>query len=276
MRVVPDEDPVRGRVVTENRWNDRPAYDRPNGRLQRLRRSMPDWPESLARYVTDNPPTEAEWAWVEDNYRLLVKLVHDLNTKNYRYYDSIDDAVGFVLPNVVKALRMYDPAKGFALSTYVATAIRNGLTPRRVWGRTTVFGYARNGKTTGQHHSPRPPVALEQRDVVRAVDELRPEPDATPLYEALTKALDRLKPRRREVLDRYLGLTRDRQTLKQVGEDVGLTRERVRQIVLQAMRDVADFALGGQQPLNPTTGKRLKKRDERFGGTGAKAKEVAP
>lgn len=64
------------------------------------------------------------------------------------------------------------------------------------------------------------------------------------LHERLEECLDQLNEKQREVLCRRFGLGGyDRQTLEEVGKAVGLTRERVRQIqmsALKALRDVLE------------------------------------
>lgn len=64
------------------------------------------------------------------------------------------------------------------------------------------------------------------------------------LHERLAECLDQLNEKQREVLCRRFGLGGyDRQTLEEVGKAVGLTRERVRQIqmsALKALRDVLE------------------------------------
>jgi RNA polymerase sigma factor (sigma-70 family) len=56
------------------------------------------------------------------------------------------------------------------------------------------------------------------------------------LREALEKVLDRLPPRERKLLDLRFGLDGDRpHTLEEVGDMMGITRERVRQIEKQAL-----------------------------------------
>ncbi|HBG29334.1 MAG TPA: RNA polymerase sigma factor RpoS, partial [Gammaproteobacteria bacterium] len=48
--------------------------------------------------------------------------------------------------------------------------------------------------------------------------------------------LDRLSAKQREVIERRFGLNgHERATLEQVGKDIGLTRERVRQIQVEAL-----------------------------------------
>lgn len=62
------------------------------------------------------------------------------------------------------------------------------------------------------------------------------------LHESLEACLDELPPKQREVLCRRFGLAGyDRQTLEEVGLAVGLTRERVRQIQMSALKSLRDI-----------------------------------
>ncbi|HTM63523.1 MAG TPA: RNA polymerase sigma factor RpoS [Gammaproteobacteria bacterium] len=62
------------------------------------------------------------------------------------------------------------------------------------------------------------------------------------LHESLETCLDELPPKQREVLCRRFGLSGyERQTLEEVGAAVGLTRERVRQIQMSALKTLRDI-----------------------------------
>jgi RNA polymerase sigma factor (sigma-70 family) len=55
--------------------------------------------------------------------------------------------------------------------------------------------------------------------------------------EVIRKTLDTLKPRERHIIEHRFGLNdRDVQTLEQIGETFGVTRERIRQIEFETMR----------------------------------------
>jgi RNA polymerase primary sigma factor len=73
-------------------------------------------------------------------------------------------------------------------------------------------------------------------------DDDQPAPDADLLSEGLDEtlhnALDTLRPREAEVLNLYFGLTGDAQTLEQIADRYGITRERVRQIKDKALAHV--------------------------------------
>jgi len=72
-------------------------------------------------------------------------------------------------------------------------------------------------------------------------DDLGPAPDEYLMDESLgtdiAKALETLTPREQEVITLYFGVNRDRPcTLEEIGQHLGLTRERVRQIKEKAIR----------------------------------------
>jgi RNA polymerase primary sigma factor len=72
-------------------------------------------------------------------------------------------------------------------------------------------------------------------------DDLGPAPDEYLMDESLgtdiAKALETLTPREQEVITLYFGVNRDRPcTLEEIGQQLGLTRERVRQIKEKAIR----------------------------------------
>jgi RNA polymerase primary sigma factor len=60
----------------------------------------------------------------------------------------------------------------------------------------------------------------------------------------LARALARLNPRMRYVLERRFGIGGDPKTLEEVGATLGITRERVRQLETRALRELRMFAPG--------------------------------
>jgi RNA polymerase nonessential primary-like sigma factor len=79
------------------------------------------------------------------------------------------------------------------------------------------------------------------------IDENTPTPDLmleqSEIHEHLHEWLGRLNPRQRSVIERRYGLNGyDTQTLEQLTEDLDLTRERVRQIQLEALKKLKQMS----------------------------------
>ena len=94
-----------------------------------------------------------------------------------------------------------------------------------------------------RHHSLDTPFSDEDKNCLLDVipDDAAKEPDQElqmdSLQEEVTAALDTLKEREREVLKMYFGISHSYAlTLNEIGEEFGLTRERVRQIKEKAIR----------------------------------------
>jgi RNA polymerase primary sigma factor len=78
-------------------------------------------------------------------------------------------------------------------------------------------------------------------------DDSTPQPDAATAESLqsveLQEALAQLEPRLREVLERRFGLNgRDPQTLEHIGKELGVTRERVRQLETRALKELRQTA----------------------------------
>jgi RNA polymerase primary sigma factor len=72
------------------------------------------------------------------------------------------------------------------------------------------------------------------------VNEDSPNADRGLINESLAteidRALDTLQPREKEILRNFFGIGVPEKTLEEIGNDLGLTRERVRQIKEKAIR----------------------------------------
>ena len=114
-------------------------------------------------------------------------------------------------------------------------AAASGLTPERV---TELFDLVEDPVSL---HTPVGDGESSYGDLI--ADERAAAPDEETAANArsadLARALGRLAPRMRHVLLRRFGLDgRPAQTLEQVGVDLGVTRERVRQLEARALREV--------------------------------------
>ena len=120
-------------------------------------------------------------------------------------------------------------------SGFTARARARALRPRRG------SGLARDAGRRRREHGRRPDRGREVRVARRATNA-----DSARSAE-LAEALERLNPRMKHVVLRRFGLDgQPPQTLEEVGTDLGITRERVRQLETRALRELRAVAPGLQ------------------------------
>ena len=76
------------------------------------------------------------------------------------------------------------------------------------------------------------------------------------LLDALNVAIEELKPREQTVVRMRFGLDQERVTLRKIGEVLGVSRERVRQIQITALRKISLLLM---RDALPTTRRYLSK-----------------
>ena len=74
--------------------------------------------------------------------------------------------------------------------------------------------------------------------------------DQKPLREAIRKMLGCLSAREQTIIINRFGLADDKQTLVEIGRELGISKERVRQLESRAMNKLRVFA--DEQKLDPT------------------------
>ena len=101
------------------------------------------------------------------------------------------------------------------------------------------------GRVSGTHVSVDAPFGDDDSDVM--ADSSPPATDETVMNESLVTDVDRalsvLSPREAEILRMAFGLGRSEMTLEEIGEELGLTRERVRQIREKSLRKLKKYAV---------------------------------
>lgn len=204
-----------------------------NDRLASVRSKQPrtadldEIDELLAQAV------EARNLLVRRNLRLVAAIARKYAGDNDDFFDLISEGNAALLRSVEK----FDYGRGFKLSTYATWAIRKALAGR--WRR--VMRHADRFTTTA-------PEALDTCESMRSVPSLVEQEQRIRSEElrSLVKQLDR---RDRIVLNRRFGLARDGEceTLQQIGQRIGVSKERVRQIEQRALQRLRQLALR-QQP----------------------------
>ena len=145
---------------------------------------------------------------------------------------STDDLISEGTIGMMKAAQKYDPQRGKPFVTFAAPYIRQAIeqaisrldTPTDV--RSTDESLPRGSRNNytllnvlEDKGSPRADAASEQM-----------------LSDDMLRGLGRLDKRQQAVVCRYFGIDRERQTMAEIGQELGLKRERVRQIRNQALR----------------------------------------
>jgi len=145
---------------------------------------------------------------------------------------STDDLISEGTIGMMKAAKKYDPQRGKPFVTFAAPYIRQAIeqaisrldTPTDV--RSTDESLPRGSRNNYTLLN-----VLEDKDSPRA--------DAASeqmLSDDMLRGLGRLDERQQAVVSRYFGIDRERQTMAEIGQELGLKRERVRQIRNQALR----------------------------------------
>jgi RNA polymerase primary sigma factor len=163
---------------------------------------------------------------VEANLRLVIAVAKKHASDGYDLPERISDGT-FAL---MKAVDRFDFARGNRFSTYATWAIINQL---RAYDRKEV---RRRNRPFAQYED-----FLAVPD--RGSDEREIEADTGRRQAAVGRLLDRLNQRERRIVESRYGIGGGpEQTLLQIGRDLGISKERVRQIECRAHAKLKKFA----------------------------------
>jgi RNA polymerase sigma factor (sigma-70 family) len=187
--------------------------------------------------MADRMLTDAERDVVEANRG----LVYDVAIMMARGGDADEDDVQAGMLGLIRAVQDFDPSLGYTLGTYSRDWIINKIrrhrhddrlihTPRYLDGRDDhkCQGYVERAVRAGRFSGPEEGVPDEPWT-------LDAEPDDG-IDAALRDAVAGLPERERRVVERRVA----GETLKAIGESMGLTRERIRQIEREAHARLRD------------------------------------
>ena len=201
---------------------------------------------------------QAQQKLVVANIKLVVSVANGYQGRGL----SIDDLVSEGNMGLLRAAERYDGSRGARFSSYAVPLIRQhierALTEenRKTMGRQTPFGNERaltgneqkedsgewNGKSGVKVRSVDAPLGAKPNMSLLSVlvDGNSPLADEdvlqTDSLEAYEQALASLNERERYVVKAFFGIGQEAQTMAEIGMDMGLKRERVRQIRDRAVR----------------------------------------
>jgi len=202
-------------------------------KADRMRKSID--PQDVADDVLDEIEAVLAQADAVKNKILKanLRLVVSIARRHVGYSSDFFEAVSDGNMALMRAVEKFDYARGFKFSTYASWAIM------RTYARTIPEQrYAAVRLVTGVDElltaAPMQDETVERESVLEAARHL------------LGKGLSVLTTRERDVVVRHYGLGKggSPMTLEQIGQRLGVTKERIRQIELQAMRKL-------RQNLNP-------------------------
>jgi RNA polymerase primary sigma factor len=171
---------------------------------------------------------------IRANLRLVVSIAKKRVGPSGNFFELVSDGN----MSLIRAVEKFDFSRGFKFSTYASWAIMKN--------------YARSIPEEKSHrdryvtgHEEMFEVAADHRSDAHEV-----ESNHRRNQEAVQGMLGRLNERERQILVRRFGLGgASEQTLEQLGKELGITKERVRQIESRAQEKLRKFAL--EQKIDP-------------------------
>lgn len=165
---------------------------------------------------------------MQANLRLVVAIMK----KHVAQADTFHDLISDGNMSLMKAIDKFDYTRGFKFSTYATWAIK----------RNYAGNYVREMKQADRYRTGHAEV-LDAVPAYRA-DHHAEEAAQQQHEDAVGKMLDCLDVRERGIIERRYGLgtAKEPQTLKEIGDDLQVSKERVRQIESRALAKLRDAA----------------------------------
>lgn len=189
--------------------------------------------------------------------------IHRLASENLNYVKHLanqfcgqgvefEDLVSEGYLAMTEAAQKYDTGRGVPFVAYAAPFIRKAM-KEAIEQQTDTFKMPRDIKKTAPRSASKAvsidaPLSIGNQytllDILVNKDALDADEDTmlSQLLADLKTSISKLDEREQEVVRKFYGIDRARITLAEIGEDMGLKRERVRQIRDKATRKMAKYS----------------------------------
>jgi RNA polymerase primary sigma factor/RNA polymerase sigma factor len=169
---------------------------------------------------------------IRANLRLVVAISKKYSFHNGDFFERVSE--GNI--SLMKAVEKFDYTRGFKFSTYATWAIKQNFAREYV----TTARYVDRFRTS---HEEQLDGTADQRS-----DGFAEERQQSQREKEVAKILDCLSDREREIISKRFGLGNrfDGQTLKDVGADLGVSKERIRQIETRALAKLREAAVSAK------------------------------
>jgi RNA polymerase sigma factor (sigma-70 family) len=163
---------------------------------------------------------------INANMRLVVSIAKKHSGQSDNFFELVSDGN----MSLIRAVEKFDFGRGFKFSTYASWAIMKNF------ARTIPDELHRRERFVTGHE--------ELFEV--APDTRTDEHEILATHERATRSVNRLleylEPREREIIRMRAGLDADPRTLEEIGQQFGITKERVRQLNARAMKKLRSLA----------------------------------
>ena len=164
--------------------------------------------------------------------RANLRLVISIAKKYVNAANSFDELISEGNLSLLQAVDKFDISRGNRFSTYATRAIRNNL-----------YHYVFD------KHKKRQQVGLAEEELLLTASDDRANEKQCELRldyirRSLARIMQRLDAQKQSIIASRFGLNGDDnpQTLKEIAKDLGVSRERVRQIQVRAMQELRQYA----------------------------------
>ena len=177
--------------------------------------------------------TTANLRYVVTIARQYLPQLANLNTQSSNL--SIDDLISEGNIGLMKAAAKFDASRGKRFVTFAAPYIRQCIEQALTKAEPSLAGHVLSTDESlpiGSNNNFTLLNVIEDKDAPHADAHI----EQLSLSEDMRRAIHLLNDREQAVIKRYFGIDTDHQTMAEIGEELGLKRERIRQIRDKALR----------------------------------------